>query len=1100
MRNLIVAILAVAAVPVSAADFGAYYTRVDSGEPFEKFSRTGPHADVVVRGIGPEKGRLVFWRGSSYLPYWQVGEKTWFLEELIERSGDGPEKRPDRVNTYSVVRIIESSPSRAVVHWRYLPKFEGENPHFNETNLRFHRDKLGEKKPKHLVTTTAFVDEYFTVTPDGRVTRTFRKGTERFDDWVNPKNVRVQEIRLTGAGATVEKTAEPGTSAPAGPIQGNPVRDKTVVAPVKWWKFDEGAGNATREAVAGDACEVAGHCAYWKRGVSGTALAFDGYTSAIRLPAEKAPAVADAVTLEGWVALGAYPWNWTPIVQQGHDESYYLGIGPHGHVAMRVKAGSDVRGVESRKQLERKRWYYVAGTFDKATGVLRVFIDGEQCGEHGAPKNNVARSTAPVRIGQGKPMAQSDPVRRNTFEDTFSFDGLIDEVRIYDTALSPEQVAASHEAFGLSDAMRSRPDLDKRVLPTGRNTGRFGAYYTHLKFYDTWDGLFRFSEHPDVVVEFDRHPTRFVFWRGTCYITMMVNEAGQWYSNEFNETWNRSGGRGCQEPMSDKESFSNHARILENTPARCVVLWRYPLVDVLHTIANYDPETGWGDWSDWIYTIYPDGVAAKQLICWTDGSSRHEWHEGMVITGPDQHPEQVLETDPALVLATLDGETRAYSWKNGPPKDVDYRDVKIHVVNFKGEYDPFTIADIRGGNVYSGEVTDYSVFPSWNHWPVAQMPSDGRYAKHPDRTAHSSLTHVNGPREIQTNSDRPYERMLMLEGMTKQKPEALVRLARSWLHAPPIKTGSGCKTFGYDQGKREYPLVATDERMAVTIEASDDRPIVNLCFAVRNWGDGSDASLRVGGKKPAGVRQGTFVDTDGTNTMVIWVERESTAPTEFTIAGARPAADYAVPVYLTERMTKPKDNPRPRGPSRNVPKPDDSVTARGPVLRWDESKAFDGKSVVEFKDVDKLLAAKSMTWSAWFKTKGEGTIVCLTGDGREWVRGGGTLFVRNGNLVFDIGWVGQADAARNVADGEWHHVAVTMVKQGAHFYLDGKYQGSAGLAGIGRVHRLQRFKIGFTNDDFPNRNPYFTGEIRNVAVYDYAMPDAHVKRLYETSR
>jgi hypothetical protein len=376
---------------------------------------------------------------------------------------------------------------------------------------------------------------------------------------------------------------------------------------------------------------------------------------------------------------------------------------------------------------------------------------------------------------------------------------------------------------------------------------------------------------------------------------MLVNERGQWYSNEFNETWNRSGGRGCQEPMSDKESFSNHVKILENTPARCVVQWRYPLVDVLHTIANFDPRTGWGDWSDWIYTIYPDGVAAKQMICWTDGSSRHEWHEAMVITGPDQHPEQVVETDPALVLATLAGESRAYSWRNGPPRNVDYRDVRIHVVNFKGRYDPFTIADIRGGDVYGGEVTDYSVFPSWNHWPVAQMPSDGRYARFPDRTAHSSLTHVNGPREIHTDNPRPYERMLMLEGMSAMDPHELVGLAKSWLHAPGIRSVSGCRTAGYDAGKREYPLVATADRMTVSIDASADQPLCNVCFAIRNWGHRGGAEVRVNGKRPAEARHGTFTDTDGTETMVVWIEIGATAPVEFTIGGARPATGFAAP-------------------------------------------------------------------------------------------------------------------------------------------------------------------------------------------------------------
>ena len=115
---------------------------------------------------------------------------------------------------------------------------------------------------------------------------------------------------------------------------------------------------------------------------------------------------------------------------------------------------------------------------------------------------------------------------------------------------------------------------------------------------------------------------------------------------------------------------------------------------------------------------------------------------------------------------------------------MDYRDAKIHVINFKGEYDPFTIGDFEQGDVYAGELTDYSVFPSWNHWPVAQMPSDGRYAKHPDRTAHSSLTHVVPAVYRNQEGKRPYQERLLLEGMSKQTPAELATLARSWLHAP----------------------------------------------------------------------------------------------------------------------------------------------------------------------------------------------------------------------------------------------------------------------------------------------------------------------------
>jgi len=873
----------------AATEFGAYYTKVDSGEEFERYSRTGEHADIVVRGVGNGIGRFVFHRSSSYIPYWKTAKGKWYVEELTDREGDGTEKMPDRTNTYSVARIIESSPEKVVIHWRYLPNFEGVNPHFNPTNLKLimARDKIAEL-PKHLVDTVHFVDEYFTITPDGTVTRTFKPGTEKHDDWADPRNIIVQKLNLSADGIKAKIVHKPVKTEPAKPIQGNRVVANAVVAPIKWWRFDEGAGDVTKEAVAGDLCKIEGHKSYWKEGVSGAALAFDGYETVIRLPAVEAPSIVDDVTLEGWVALGAYPWNWTPVVQQGHEKSYYLGVGPHGHIGLTLKIGDSVVSLQSKKQLERKRWYHLVGTYDSTSGTMRIFIDGEVCGERITRKDGIGKSNSPIQIGKGKKMSQSDPVRASTFEDSFSFDGLIDEVRIYDVAMTSEQVLATYKVFQLSDNVRNHPDLDSRILPSGRKTGRFGAHYTHFKFYDTWDGMFRFGGHPDVAVEFDKHPTSFVFWRGTGFIPMLVNEKGEWYSNEFNETWGRSGGRGCQEPMSDKEAFSNHVKILENTPARAVVLWRYPLVDVLHVIANFNEKTGWGDWSDWVYTIYPDGVAVKRMRLWTSGPINHEWQESMVITGPDQHPEQVVETDPALILATLDGTKRGYSWKSGPPRNVDYSDVKIHVVNYKGDYDPFTIGDIQGGDVYGGEVTNYSVLPSWNHWPVAQMPSDGRYAKFPDRTAHSSLTHINPAVYKRQGGDRAYQERLLMEGMTKKKPKELVRLARSWLQAPGVKALAGCNALAYDKSKREYPLAAEKEKMSVSIDASEKHPLVNVCFTVKNWGHDGKACVLVNGKTPTEVRQGTFVDTDGTTTMVIWIEVESTSPTEFTIDGAKP--------------------------------------------------------------------------------------------------------------------------------------------------------------------------------------------------------------------
>ena len=145
---------------------GAYYTHIVTSDEFEKYSRTGDYADIIV-DLGKENGKFVFWRGSSYLPYWEPakGEKV-YADEIIPRSGDGSKTMPDKVNSFSVVKIIENSANKVVVHWRYLPVFGKGNPHSE-------------------VIPTNFVDEYFTFSPNGTVRRTIKQGTPEIDDWAD---------------------------------------------------------------------------------------------------------------------------------------------------------------------------------------------------------------------------------------------------------------------------------------------------------------------------------------------------------------------------------------------------------------------------------------------------------------------------------------------------------------------------------------------------------------------------------------------------------------------------------------------------------------------------------------------------------------------------------------------------------------------------------------------------------------------------------------------------------------------------------------------------------------------------------------------------
>jgi hypothetical protein len=895
-------------IDLNLGEFGAFYTKLNSGEKFEKYSRTGENADIVV-DLGKDNAMFVFWRGSSFLPYLQVNDKKWYVKEVVKRKGDGTEKMPDRTNAYSVSKIVESGPDQAVVHWRYLPEFTRANPQVGPSN-----DK--------------FVDEYFTIKSDGSVKRTIRKGTERVDLWRVSDNVVTETFTLTANGIEKIKITSPSVDATPKPVKGNPVISEVAANPVAWWKFDEAKGDVTIESVNSIQSEIAGNKSLWRKGVSGTALQLDGYFSALSIPAQKAPKLSNAVTLEGWVVIGAYPWSFVPIIQQASDEpeillakkgaeafligederedmeepddsfdfvlkdeddtGYFLGLDGYGNPTFKLRVGGNWEQLITKNVLQRRTWYHVAATYDKSTGIMRVYVDGKKVGEKQVAKADIELANQDLKIGKGKNRRPIRPVRSNTFSDSYSLDGMIDEVRIYDVALSANQISKTYQSFSKNKNQIADVDMDKRVLPEGENRGEFGAYFTHLKFYDVWDNLWRFSDHPDVVVEFDTSPAKFVFWRGVGYIPMMVNEKGQWYSNEFNETWNRSGGEGCQEPMSDKESYNNHARIIENTPARTVVHWRYPLIDVKHVMANFVDETGWCDWSDWYYYIYPDGIAVKLMHLWTHGERDHEWQESMAIFGPDQHPEQIIHTKNALTMLNLDGKYKVYDWVKGPPDDVlEPKGQCIQFINYTGEYKPVTIGDFEWSNVYGGEITEYAVFPTWNHWPVAQMPSDGRYATYPDRTSHSSLTHVPPTtyKEV-LDGPTPYYQKLLMEGMLNLEPKELVPLARSWMRAPEMDDLNGAKG-AYDPAQRAYVLNRGSDNMSFKINGSKKSPVYNIAFVIKNWGDKSVAKVKVDGKEltaGSGFRQGTTRDTDGTDTMTIWIEKQSSKPVAIEIS------------------------------------------------------------------------------------------------------------------------------------------------------------------------------------------------------------------------
>jgi Concanavalin A-like lectin/glucanases superfamily len=887
-RIAVAAVVWLGSGAAEASGFYAYYTRLAYPDASEVAlpgrALTGKYADVVVQLAA---GRFVFSRENGYLPRWEVGTSKWPAPEIVARRGDGPSTRPDNINRASYVRIIESSATQVVVHWHYAPDllgshFTGFQSSYNGSPGSYCQD---------------FVEEVFTIKSDGTVTRTVRSSLEKIDAYHSPSNLTVQTFSLKAGGISSVTTqpAVPQDTTPAA-TSGAPIKSPPVVSPALWWKFDDGMSTRplarkylTQENVTAADCIISGNAAIWQQGVSGTCLAFDGYTSVVTLPAARAPDVSAGVTVEAWVAPQEYANSSAAIVDHsgGTANGYSLHMDFLGHLVFRVQAPSGWKTLTTSVQLPLLKWAHVAAVYDPASG-LEVYINGASAGTLAATGTLVDAAATDIRIGMShKKEAPSATVREfgQSFLSNVVFDGLIDEVRIYDRPLSGSEISSNRTAL---IPVNPQP-LQYRVMPSGTPDGTFGARYEKLAYTPAWDNLWRVGDHPDIVVGFDQHPVRMVFWRGTSYGLSTVSENGIWVSDQSPENWTE--GPSYAEHMSDKHCRFSHVRLIENTPARVIVHWRVAssMIDY-QFLTTKDP---WGDWTDEYDAIYPDGVAVRYQEVRANTPGRlGEVIQHEMLNQAGTRPEDNAN-DQMIVVANMNGETRRYDWSGGAGAvslDPAIANGNIEYMNLKADYKHYIIGEV--GSTWSPFGLwnpSYSRFSCWNHWPVSMVPDDHRNTRWPDRPSSSCVGNLY---PVRRNVGAYQQQVMNLYGLTNRPAADLAPLAKSWAQAPAIQALTDCQGAAYVPAERAYHFTANGAAPSVRIAASAASPIANLCLVVKEWTSLAEAPARLlidGVAQTAGpnFRQGIVRDTTGKPMLVVWVERAATTPVTFTLLTKR---------------------------------------------------------------------------------------------------------------------------------------------------------------------------------------------------------------------
>ena len=200
------------------------------------------------------------------------------------------------------------------------------------------------------------------------------------------------------------------------------------------WKFDDAQGDVVVDSSGlGNDGEV--WDADWVRGTFGTALGFGGEGAHVRVPEVAGLDGSDELTVEAWVlweGTGRYPniltgGRWSPggfmfFVQDGNCS---FRMGRPGHSATGDRQEWREVGVPVLTPFEQGKWYHLAAVFKRPE--IKTYVNGKQ-------------------VGSGKwdyPVGYQGDLVIGKWGGATSHKGLIDEVSLYNRALSGEEVAES---------------------------------------------------------------------------------------------------------------------------------------------------------------------------------------------------------------------------------------------------------------------------------------------------------------------------------------------------------------------------------------------------------------------------------------------------------------------------------------------------------------------------------------------------------------------------------------------------------------------------------------------------------------------------------
>ncbi len=203
--------------------------------------------------------------------------------------------------------------------------------------------------------------------------------------------------------------------------------DTTIAGLIASYGFNEGSGTTTADVSGKGHVGTVSGATWTATGKNGKALSFNGTSSYVSVADANDLDLTTGMTLEAWVRPSTLSgWN-TVVMKEGTATSLAYSLYANDGSpwpSLTVRISNTDREAAGTSQVPLNTWTHLAATYDGTT--MRVYMNGIQVGSR-AQTGSMLVSTRTLRIGGNSVWGEY-------------FNGLIDDVRVYNRALSAAEI------------------------------------------------------------------------------------------------------------------------------------------------------------------------------------------------------------------------------------------------------------------------------------------------------------------------------------------------------------------------------------------------------------------------------------------------------------------------------------------------------------------------------------------------------------------------------------------------------------------------------------------------------------------------------------